>query len=373
MRIAQIAPIEEVVPPRKYGGTELVVSNVTEELVKRGHDVTLFASGDSKTSAKLVPLCPKAIREMTQTTGQDKVREAWKYLAMVDLVKLIKKDHFDIIHQHFGWRITPMEPLFGIPTVSTCHGPLTPDYIQLVYNKFAKNNYITISDAQRRGNPNLNFLATVYNGIDVESFKYSDDPKVNTMAFLGRMSPEKGPAEAIEIAQKSNKSLKMAAKIDLVDKDYYTKSIAPGIDDSKIKYVGEIGPDEKNEFLSTARALLAPLQWEEPFGLYFTEAMSCGTPVLAYCRGSVPEIVKDGVTGFVVNASDTDKRGDWIIKKTGIKGMLEAVEKIYTMSDEEYKKMRQNCRDHAIKNFSIQKMVDDYELAYQKAINNFKS
>lgn len=368
MKIAQIATVEECVPPVKFGGVELIVSGITEELVHRGHEVTLFATGDSTTKAKLVPLVPRAIRVITPDIGQEKLRESWKYLALANIIKKLKKENFDIIHQHVGWRMTPIEEIFDSPTVATCHSPLSHDYIQLVYGQFPQNNYITISNAQRNPMPNLNFVATVYNGIDLKHFTYSPHSQ-NYFAFLARMSPQKGPKEAIIAAKGAGVKLKMASKIDAVDKLYYAKEVEPLVDSKTIEHVGEIGQVEKDKFLNGAKGLLAPIQWEEPFGLFFIEAMACGTPVVTFSRGSVPEIIKDGETGFIVNASDSDKRGNWIVKRTGIEGLKEAIELLERMPEKKYRAMRKACREHVEKNFTVEKMVDGYEKVYQKVIN----
>ncbi len=359
MRIAQVAPVEEVVPPRKYGGTELIVKHVTDELVRRGHEVTLFASGDSKTTAELIPLVPEAVRVMTQATGQERVREAWKYIAVSNLLtKVREKGGFDIIHQHFGYRIAPFEKNFNSPVVTTCHIPLDSDYIRLVYGMFKKHNYVTISDAQRRGLPDLNFVGTVYNGIDLDQFAYSEKTD-DYFAFLGRMSAAKGPKQAIMAAKKAGVKLKMAAKLDADDRSYFEKEVKPYIDGKQIEYLGEIGSKEKEAFLRGAKGLLALIQWEEPFGLYFVEAMASGTPVIAVGRGSVPEIIKNGVTGFVTSQS------------TDVEEAAQAIGKILKMPSREYLEMRQACRRHVEENFTIGKMVDGYEAVYKKVIEDY--
>jgi len=352
VKIAQIAPIEEVVPPRKYGGTETIVSHLTEELVRRGHEVTLFASGDSTTKANLVPLVPQAVRIVTQSIGQEKVREAWKYLAIARLSEEIEKNKFDVIHQHFGWRVTPFENSFNAPAVATCHIPLDPDYIQLIYREYKHNNYISISDAQRKPMPKLNFVGTVYNGVDLSQFTYSPKGE-DYFAFLGRMSLEKGPKQAILAAKKAGVKLKMAAKIDAVDVPYFKKEIEPLIDGKQIKYVGEVGPKERDSFLGGARALLALIQWEEPFGLYFVEAMACGTPVIAVNRGSAPEVIQDRKTGFLVS------------KERGVDEAAAAIRKLEQID-------RSACRTHVEQNFTVEKMVDGYEAVYAKLLERKK-
>lgn len=359
MKIAQIAPVEEVVPPRKYGGTELVVSNVTEELIKRGHDVTLFASGDSKTSAKLIPLVPKAIRVMTNNTGQEKIREAWKYIAQAKVIEEINKTDFDIVHQHVGWRLSPIEYLIKSPVITTCHNSLTYDVNRIVFSIYKNNNYVTISDSQQKQLLGLNYISTVYNGINPSLFSYNQKPD-NYYAFLGRMSPDKGPRQAILAAQKARVILKMAAKIDLVDEKYFDCEIKPLIDGKQIQYIGEIGPKEKNKFLANAKALIAPIQWEEPFGLYFVEAMACGTPVISINRGSAPEIIKHGYCGYLASKNnDVDEISDFI-------------NKFEKMGKDIYAQIRDNSRQHVEKNFTVGKMVDGYEKVYKQVIEDWK-
>lgn len=360
MKIAQIAPIEESVPPKKYGGTELIVSNLTDELIKRGHEVFLFASGDSKTKAKLVPLCPKSIRVLTDDRGQEKIREVWKYLAITKLLKEIGKYKFDIVHQHFGWRVTPFEGFFSAPVVATCHGPLSPDYIKLVYGQNPRNNYITISNAQKASMPKLNFAGTVYNGIDLDNFSFKKIPSGDYYAFLARMSPEKGPKQAILAAKKAGVKLKMAAKIDANDRSYYENEIRPLIDGKQIEYIGEIGLKERDEFLGNAKALLALIQWEEPFGLFFVEAMATGAPVIAVKRGSAPEIIKNGITGYLV-----DKEND-------VSQAAEAIHRINSMPGYQYAEMRELCRSRVEENFTVSKMVDGYERIYREIITKQK-
>ncbi|NTU69768.1 glycosyltransferase family 4 protein [bacterium] len=360
LKIAQLAPVEETVPPRKYGGTELVVSNLTEELVGMGHEVHLLASGDSKTSGKLVKLVPKAIRVMTKDVGQEKLRESWKYVSLSEAFKYLLNNKFDIIHQHVGWRVSPFEKSFNVPFVTTCHGPLNEEYVKMVFDSNKNNNYISISDNQRKDNRNLNFISTVYNGIDVNLFKYSEKADKEYYAFLGRMSYEKGPKEAILAAKKAGVKLKMAAKIDASDMPYFKKEVEPLINNKDIEYIGEIGPKEKDKFLGNAKALLAPINWEEPFGLYFVESMATGTPVISVKRGSAPEIIKNNVTGYLVDKKDTV---GLIAKKIRI---------IESMDSLSYIKMRKASRDNVVDNFSIKSMSNSYLAAYTKAIAGYK-
>lgn len=366
MKIAILAPFEESVPPQKYGGTELIIYYLCQLLCKN-HSVFLFAAGDSKTKARLIPIFPRSIRK--EKISQDmKIRESLKYMGMAKVVKELKKIKVDIIHNHIGWRFLPFAALFKSPVVTTLHGPLNVSYHQFVYGQFKKFPFVSISNSQRKPFPNLNYVATVYNGIDIKEFNFSDKPKGDYFAFLARMSPEKGPVLAMKVAKKAGVKLKMAAKIDIVDKEYFNKKVKPLIDGKHIKFLGEIGTKEKNNFLENARGLLLPLQWEEPFGLMMIESMATGTPVIAFARGSVPEIIKDGKTGFIVNPSAKDIRGNWLVKKTGIEGMIEAVNKIYNIPKHDYLDMRKNCRQFVEEKFTTERMVSEYEKIYYEII-----
>ncbi|MFH1894850.1 MAG: glycosyltransferase family 4 protein [Patescibacteria group bacterium] len=342
MKIVQLAPFEEQVPPRKYGGTELIVSNLTEELVKRGHEVSLFASGDSKTTAKLIPICPEAIRLLPEAQDM-KIRDMIKIAGVGRILEILNKTKADIIHNHLGWRLFPFISLLDAPVVNTLHYPLAADWVKFIHKKFGNLNFVSISDSQRKPLPDLNYVANVYNGIDIKNLEFNEKPK-DYFAFLGRMSPEKGPVEAIKIAKLAGVNLKMAAKVDIADTDYFEKEVKPLIDGKQIEFVGEIGPEEKSDFLKNAVGLLSPIQWEEPFGLFFVEAMACGTPVIACKRGSVPEIVENGKNGFIINTID--------------EGVL-AVKKIGRID-------RANCRKSVEKKFTTEIMANEYEKVYKK-------
>ncbi|MDD4819133.1 MAG: glycosyltransferase family 4 protein [Candidatus Colwellbacteria bacterium] len=346
MKIALIAPFEESVPPEKYGGTELVVYNLAEGLIDKGHDVFLLASGDSQTRAKIIPIFPRAIRkeEYASDTG---VRNAVKFVGISRILDELKKINIDIIHNHLGWRLLPFSNNIGKPVVTTLHGPLDVPYQQFVYGLFSDASYISISNSQREPFNKLNFVSTVYNGIDISLFDFNETPQ-DHLVFLGRMSPEKGPKLAIEIAKKAGKKLVMAAKVDAVDKDYFEKEIEPLIDGEQIQFIGEIGPEEKNGLLRNATALLAPIQWREPFGLFMAEAMACGTPVIVTDMGSARELVIDGKTGFVV--------------RNDVNEFIEAVSKITEIK-------REVCRKHVENKFTLKIMVDKYEEAYKKVLN----
>ncbi len=348
MKIAQIVPVEETVPPQKYGGTELVASNLTEGLVARGHQVTLLAAGGSQTKATLVPIFNQPIRALAPNPDDSKLREAYKYMAVAKAVDIVTNGDFDIVHNHIGWRVLPFEPLLKkAKVVTTLHGPLNVSYMQTVYGAYPSSRYISISNAQRQPMPNLNFVATVYNGIDVKSFQFNEQPK-GYAAFLGRMSPEKGPVQAIQAAKAAGINLVMAAKIDAVDQEYFAKEVKPLIDDKQIKFIGEVDHAGKVALLKDAIALFALIQWEEPFGLFMTEAMACGTPVIATNFGSVPELVQHGVNGYIVANTPA--------------AATQAVQALSLIK-------RQDCRRIAEEKFSIDAMVAGYEAAYQSAIS----
>ena len=298
MKIAQIAPLMESVPPRLYGGTERIVSYLTEELVALGHDVTLFASGDSITAANLVACVPKALRL------DPSVRDIIPYyMLMLDRVRQ-RADDFDVLHFHIDQFHFPLfRPIAG-RTVTTLHGRQDmPDLFPL-YRGFGDMPLVSISDAQRLPIPNANFAATVLHGIPAHLHRATLDTRGGYLAFLGRISPEKRPDRAIRLARAVGIPLKIAAKVDRADDVYFKTQIEPLLAGGGVEFIGEINDQQKTRFLGDAQALLFPIDWPEPFGLSMIEAMACGTPVLAFRCGSVPEIVEDGVTGAIVDTMD---------------------------------------------------------------------
>lgn len=337
MRIAQIAPLWETVPPPAYGGTELVVSLLTDELVRRGHEVTLFASGDSTTLANLDSIHPRALR-LDQNIKEYGIYE------MLHLTNAYERaDEFDIIHSHVGCAALPYVKLVKTPTVHTLHGIFTPDNEKLFTH--AKNQpYISISNSQRNTTLGLNYVATVYNGINVDIHKFYPQPQNPPyLAFLGRISPEKGAHLAIEIAKRSGWCLKMAGKIDAVDRTYYETEIKPHIDGEQIQYLGEANHVQKNMLMGNAAVTLFPITWKEPFGLVMIESMAAGTPVIAIELGSASEVVADGQSGFLCHSVDE---------------CVAAIDRAVQLS-------RQGCRDYVTSRFSAQRMVDGYEAVYQ--------
>ncbi len=294
MRIAQIAPLMESVPPRLYGGTERIVSWLTEELVRQGHDVTLFASGDSITAANLIPCTTEAIR--LSDVIADYIPH---YTMMVDRVHRLRQS-FDILHFHVDMFHFPLFRALEARTVTTLHGRQDLPDLWPFYRAFPDMPLVSISNAQRTPIADANFAGTVLHGMPVDLHKANYDPRGGYLAFLGRISPEKGPDRAIEIARALGIPLKIAAKVDKADEKYFRETIQPLLDGPGVEFVGEVDERSKSKFLGEARALLFPIDWPEPFGLVMIEAMACGTPVLAFRHGSVAEVIDDGVTGKIV-------------------------------------------------------------------------
>ena len=340
MKIAQIAPLWERVPPFRYGGIELIVSLLSDELVRRGHEVTLFASGDSLTTAKLKSVHNQALRL------DPSIKEPGLYEQMMLHDVYRQADHFDIIHSHVGCAGLPYSSLVKTPTVHTMHGIFTPDN-EKMFRQFAWQPYISISEAQREPRLGLNYIHTVYNGIDTKAYPFCATPTQPAyLAFVGRLSPEKGPLQAIEIARASGLPLKMAGKIDAVDRAFYSEQLESHIDGEQIQYLGEVSHDEKVGLLSGATATLFPITWREPFGLVMIESMATGTPVIGMALGSVPEVIAHEKTGFVCHS---------------IEKMVEAVPLVSKLD-------RQTCRDYVINNFSVESMTDQYLRAYDMAL-----
>jgi glycosyltransferase involved in cell wall biosynthesis len=339
MRIAQVAPLYESVPPRGYGGTERVVSYLTEELVRRGHQVTLFASGDSRTAGHLVA-CSRSALRLASDLGDPLAY----HVCQIDQV-FDQAERFDIIHMHVDHLGFPMARRCPTPTVTTLHGRLDLPELQMVFRRFADAPVVSISDAQRAPLPFANWQGTVHHGMPAGELTPGGQPR-GYLAFLGRISPEKGADRAIEIARRADLPLKIAAKVDRVDRDYYQQVVHPMIDPAFVEYVGEIGHADKQEFLRGAMALLFPIDWPEPFGLVMIEAMACGTPVVAFRRGSVPEVMREGMSGFVVDDMD---------------GAVRALRDINSFD-------RAACRAYFERRFTVQAMTDGYLSVYRQLL-----
>jgi glycosyltransferase involved in cell wall biosynthesis len=298
MRIAQLSPLVESVPPKLYGGTERVVSYLTEELVALGHDVTLFASGDSRTSARLVPICPRALR-----LAGDCLDPLAYHVAMVAQVRRMRMQ-FDVIHNHVEHMPMAVLGQDAPPLLTTLHGRLDAAELDCVYRHFPDLPVVSISDAQRHPLPWMNWVATVHHGLPTTLLTAGAAPE-RYLAFLGRISPEKGPDVAIRLAIRAGRPIKLAAKVDAGrDKAFFESQVRPWLDHPLVEFIGEIGEDEKGDFLGRAYALIFPISWPEPFGMVMIEAMACGTSIIAFRRGSVAELIEHGTTGFVVDSEE---------------------------------------------------------------------
>jgi glycosyltransferase involved in cell wall biosynthesis len=336
MKIAVLAPVAWRTPPRHYGPWEQIASNIAEGLIKKGVEVTLFATGDSVTAGTLDAICEKGYEE-------DRTQDA-KVLECLHISNLMEKaDQFDLIHNNFDFLPLTYSGLIKTPLITTIHGFSSPKIIP-VYKKYNdRGYYVSISNSDR--SPELKYIGTVYNGLDIRDFTFIEQPE-DYLLYFGRIHPDKGTAEAIEIAKKSKRKLLIAGIIQ--DEGYYKNKVEPFIDNEQIVYVGHAGPDKRKELLGKAAALLHPISFNEPFGMSVAEAMLCGTPVIAFNRGSMPELIKDKQTGFLVNTVD------------------EAVEAANQLSSIN----RKDCFDWASTNFSCDKMVDDYYRLYQEVLGN---
>jgi glycosyltransferase involved in cell wall biosynthesis len=341
VRIAQVAPLYESVPPKGHGGTERVVSYLTEELVAQGHDVTLFASGDSATSARLVAACERALR--LDDRCRDALAAHFRMLGQVaDLAP-----QFDLLHFHIDYLHFPLTQGQAWPHLTTLHGRLDLPELRSLYRQFPGQPVVSISDAQRTPLPFADWVATVHHGLPPGLHPFRGGPG-KYLAFLGRISPEKLPVQAIEIARRAGMPLKMAAKVDRADRDYYQQVVRTLLRTAggHAELIGEVGGRDKDEFLGNAHALLFPIDWPEPFGLVMIEALACGTPVIAYRRGSVPEVIDDGLTGFIVEDVNEAAR---------------AVGRVAELS-------RADCRRVFEERFSASRMARDYLKAYRRAL-----
>jgi glycosyltransferase involved in cell wall biosynthesis len=341
MRIAQIAPLTESVPPQTYGGTERVVSYVSEALVRLGHEVVLYAAGDSSSSAELRPCCDVSLRSDPVTRDPIAVHEAMMRRVLADA------DEFDVLHFHTGWFELPLLDRIRVPCVTTMHGRTDMPDISERLRASPAFPLVSISDAQRAPVPDVNWVATIYHGLP-DTIAVPDRGERDYLAFLGRISPEKRPDLAIEIARRAGRKLKIAAKVDRVDREYFETAIAPLLaQGDDVEFLGELGEGDKIRFLAGAHALLFPIDWPEPFGLVMIEAMSCGTPVIAYPHGSVPEIVAPGVTGFVVH---------------DVPEAVAAVRRVDTLD-------RHRVRDAFKRRFGAERMAADYVALFERLID----
>jgi glycosyltransferase involved in cell wall biosynthesis len=375
MKIAITSPPWIAVPPSGYGGIERVVSNVVEGLVRKGHDVTMYATGDSKTAAKLAYYYKKGL-------GNDLSFKLNPFNLLNHLYHFYKdaKNKFDIVHDNIGETALYFADLTKTPMVMTLHGTFnentqdlfkeygTVHSIKELVQKFKHYPYVSISNKQRESLPELNYVATIYNSIILSEFDFNETGGED-MVWIGRMNYTKGVDLGIKAAENTKKKYIISSYIDSGDMPFYQKDIEPHLTQGYLARTDEMKDIEsKSQFLGNGKLFLFPIRWDEPFGIVMIEAMAVGTPLVAFSMGSVPEVIKDGETGFLVNPSDTDIRGNWITKKTGVDGLCEAIERIYSMPEDQYRKMRKACRDHVIKNFTIERMVEKYEEVYKKLI-----
>lgn len=349
MRIAVLAPPYLSVPPKAYGGTEKIVSLLTEGLVKRGHDVTLFASGDSITKAKLSSIFPQAI-------GNSGFKKSDSLEPLLQYEDCYKRAHeFDVIHSHGQYLSVFGARNLKTPVVFTWHGSFyqgeVPEEKRDTLRAFKDLSFVSISNNQRLGLPELNFVGTVYNSLDIKDYPFVEHPTGDYLLWIGRMSPKKGVLEAIEVAKKVGMPIQMAAAVDPIDKPFFDTYVRPLIDGVHIIFHGELNHTLLMTLYGNAKAVLYPIFWHEPFGLVMIESMASGTPVVGYNIGSVPEVVDDGVTGYVIDTY------------AGIEGLVRAVGRVDLID-------RKACRAHVEKRFSADRMVTDYEEVYKKIVGS---
>ena len=339
MRIAQVAPLGESVPPPKYGGTERIVSYLTEALVRKGHEVTLYAAGGSRTDARLVTSYPRPLRELPGHPDLELI-----YRHVMAGVRAASHE-YDVIHFHVGWFEFPYFAHSETPCLSTMHGRLNIPELRAKLRAHSRFPLVSISDSQRAPVPEVNWVGTIYHGMPDPGLRPSDRVG-DYVAFLGRISPEKRPDLAIEIAQKAGVPIKIAAKVDQVDQAYFDETIRPLLALSGVEFLGELDDAEKRDLLARARALLFPIDWPEPFGLAMIEAMACGAPVIAFRRGSVPEVIDEGMTGFIVD---------------DVAGAVAALRQVERLD-------RRAIRSTFLRRFSLSRMVQDYVDLYERLI-----
>ena len=360
MRIAQICsnfirlpPEFNFIPLGFSGAAEAITWELTEQLVKHGHEVTLFASGDSQTTAKLESVTEISTSKM-ENVGREYIFEM-EHLLINHAYKLAKAGRFDIIHSQMPSRTAFYADFSEIPTVATLHSPLD-GHSGLILNRFKNSqHYVSISNAQRVPIPDMNYEATIYHGINLQDYPYNSEAG-EYLLYIGRINSKKGTVEAIEAVKASGKQLVIMGCVDEKRDDYFLNQVKPLIDNSTVRFEGYVERKKLIETIAGARALLFPIKWNEPFGLVMIEAMACGTPVVAYNMGSVAEVIKDGETGFIIEQEE------------GVKGLSDAINKINSMGAEDYRAMRLNCRRQVEEHFTLEKMVDNYEEVYKKVL-----
>lgn len=393
MRIGLVLPsvlASKKINPEMIFAPGDLLTNLSNGLVKNGHDVTVFSTPDFQTSAKLIssPLdyfINKVQRfkfrnleqSKKQILNEDFMRRNYELDIIIKAFQKAKNNELDILHvYHDSTIFLPhyLNQIFNFPVIYSVHDPLPPpksfEYLEL--SKFKNDFYIAISEEMKNSELKINFIATIYHGVDVTKYFFLDKGDENYMLFTGRLVPEKGADDAVFVADRLGYKLLLAHDQSSMNKEYYEAQIKPTLALGKIKEIGFLQFETRNNYMKKARCFMFPIKWNEPFGMVMIEAMACGTPVIAYARGSVPEIVKDGETGFIVNSSESDIRGNWVIKKTGIEGLTEAVKRIYSMPQNEYQNMRRACRKHVEDKFTVDRMVEGYERVYQKVLASNK-
>jgi glycosyltransferase involved in cell wall biosynthesis len=351
MKIALVAPAEELIPPIKYGGTELVVANLAKGLVARGHVVHVYGAAGSSVSGVFHPTFDMPVRAFLEERGElgnPMLRMGTSFVSIARAIESLHQERFDIIHNHMNWRLVALAGIFSAPMITTWHTAMGEQFMKVVNEFYQGSPCISISNNQRKAYPDLHYVNTVYNGIDTDAFPFV--PVAGEyLAFLGRISPDKGAKEAILAAKRSGHRLIMAAKLDASDMAYYENEVKPLIDGEQIRFIGEVDHAGKVELLSKAKATLGLIQWEEPFGLFIVESLACGTPVIAVGRGAVPEILENGKSGFIVENS--------------IDAAAEAVASLGAID-------RHYCRSVAVERFSIDHMTEKYIESYERILRN---
>lgn len=374
MKVALISTFSLPTAPFNTGAVPSLVYNLANELGKKGHEVDVYATRDSDSSGSfnLIPIIDKSLWLDTRIKDDIARVEAERMLASIDALKIVLSKNYDIIHIHRWYflqfaALFPSEMLHKI--ITTHHSPLTDPMLQLLIKKYNQVHHVFISEYQRKHSPETQNSSIIYNGIDLDLFPYSKSPpeKRDYMFFLGRIVRDKGAMEALDVAVRSGKRLIAAGVMDPNEIDYFN-TFKTKANSALTSLVGEVNKDVRMNYLQNARLMLMPIMGEEAFGLMFIEAMASGTPIVSFARGSTLEIIKDGITGFLVNPSNSDIRGDFIVKATGIEGIIEAVQRLYSLSNEEFHIMSQACRKEVENRFTLTKMVNDYEKLYQKLL-----
>lgn len=386
MKIAMISSNEHTVPPPEdvIIASQYIAALIAQGLAKKGHEVYFIVGQGSKIPTLKVFSHSKPFfeifnyKEIKSTVDPYLIGklivpfEIDLHLTLLDFLKEHKVDlvHFHTISIYNG---LPFSQRIKEPSIFTLHGTVDPLELQVMkVFTHSQLSYVSLSDSQRKGYPGINFTSTVYNGIPLENYTYQETGGID-MVFAGRLVKEKGVEEGISVALKMKRKLRITGELRVRQQAYYDELLRLiKENDQYVHYLPFVNRLLINPFFGSGKLFLSPTKWEEPFGLVMIEAMACGTPVVAYARGAVPEVIKDGETGFIVNSAEDDKRGDWIIKKTGIDGLCEAIEKIYSMPEDQYRQMRKNCRAHVEKNFTVERMVDNYEKVYQQVVQNSK-